>query len=121
MLASILDGIFKPISDNSLSYSYHIFQMASISPFLILPTQSSIVSNECKFLGTLVFNHLPPSDHKRQTIQSNSSGLRRLNRGSRCTPKFSIPFSSRHLLMLLGFSIAQGYSMFDQTILILSS
>ena len=70
---------------------HHLFQMEFVNPF---PTSSttSIISDECKFLGTLVFNHLPPLDHERQTSQSTSSGLRRLNRGSCCTPKFSLSF-----------------------------
>ena len=42
-----------------------------------------------------MFNHLPPSDHERHASQSTSSGLRRLNRGNCCTPKFSLPYSSR--------------------------
>ena len=71
----------------------HLLQMESISTFPILPTHSSTISDECKFLGTLVFNHLPPSDYERQASLSISSGLRRLNRGSCCTPKFALPFS----------------------------
>ena len=43
-------------------------------------------------MGTLVFNHLSPSSHEWQTRQSNSSGFRILNRGSCCTPKFSLLF-----------------------------
>ena len=39
-----------------------------------------------------MFNHLPPSSHEWQNYQSNSSGVRRLNRGSCCTPKFSLSF-----------------------------
>ena len=42
-----------------------------------------------------MFNHLPPSDHERHASQSTSSGLRRLNRGNFCTPKFSLPYSSK--------------------------
>ena len=67
----------------------HLLQMASVSPFLTSST-NSVTSCECKFLGTLVFNHLPPSDYERRTSQSKSSGLRRLNRGSCCTPKFAL-------------------------------
>ena len=64
-------------------------------------------------MGTLVFNHLPPSDHERHTSQSTSSGLRRLNRGNCCTPKFSLPYSSKfvknHLQMVQDFSrVAQS-------------
>ena len=39
-----------------------------------------------------MFNHLPPSSHECRIRQSNSSGLRRLNRGSCCTPKFALSF-----------------------------
>ena len=42
-----------------------------------------------------MFNHLPPSDYERHVSQSTSSGLRRLNRGNCCTPKFALPYSSR--------------------------
>ena len=84
----------ESLSPSSMIFR-HLFQMESISPFPILSTQSSIISDECKFLDTLVFNHLPPSDHKMQTIQSTSSGLRRLNRGSCCTPKFSLSYFSK--------------------------
>ena len=77
----------------------HLFQMESISPFPILSIQSSIISDEWKFMGTLVFNHLPPSDHEKHTNQSTSSGLRRLNRGSCCTPKFAISYFSKIFLL----------------------
>ena len=80
------------------------FQMESIIPFPISPI--SITSCECKFLGTLVFNHLPPSDHKRQTSQSTSSDLRRLNRGNCCTLKFSLSFL-KGSYWILGFSSIQ--------------
>ena len=53
------NGIFKPIP---YTINYHIL--------------------ECKFLGTLVSNHLPPSSHEWRIRQSNSSGLRRLSRGN---------------------------------------
>ena len=76
------DGIFKPISDKILSH----LQMESLSPF------PQLCFDECKFLGTLVSNHLLPSSRERQNCQSNSSGLRILNRGNCCTPKFSLPF-----------------------------
>ena len=42
-----------------------------------------------------MFNHLPPSDYERHASQSTSSGLRRLNKGNCCTPKFALPYSSR--------------------------
>ena len=71
ILCQLPNGICKPIPDI---------------------TKSSITSYKCKFLGTLVFNHLAPSDHERQTSQSTSSSLRRLNKGSCCTPKFSLSF-----------------------------
>ena len=44
-----------------------------------------------------MFNHLPPSDYERLVSQSTSSGQRRLNRGNCCTPKFSLPYSSRFI------------------------
>ena len=77
-----LDGIFKPISDKTLSH----LQMASLSPF------PHPCFDECKFTGTLVSNLLLPSRRERQTCQSNSSGSRRLNRGNCCTPKFALAF-----------------------------
>ena len=81
----------------SLTTLSHLFQMAYVSPF---PTSSTIgvTSCECKFLGTLVFNHLSPSYHERPTSQYKSSGLRRLNRGSCCTLKFSLSYFSKILL-----------------------
>ena len=60
--------------------------MASLSPF------PQLCFDEWKFLGTLVSNHLLPSSREQQNCQSNSSGSRRLNRGSCCTPKFSLSF-----------------------------
>src|SRR3954470_10381860 len=41
-----------------------------------------------------MFNHLLPLDHDRQTCLSDSSGLRRLNRGSCHTQKFALLYSS---------------------------
>ena len=76
---TILDGIFKPISSKILPSPNGIFKPI---PYII-----NHYITKCKFLGTLVFNHLPPSSHEWRTHQSNSSGLRRLNRGSCCTPK----------------------------------
>ena len=73
----------------------HLLQMASVSPFPISST-NNIASYECKFLGTLMFNHLPPSYYEWQTGQYNSSDLRRLNRWICCTSKFSLSFYSRH-------------------------
>ena len=70
--------------------------MTSLSPF------SQLYFDKCKFTGTLVSNPLLPSSHERQTRQSNSSGSRRLNRGSCCTPKFALPFSQE--IATLGFS-----------------
>ena len=75
---------------------YHL-QMASLSPF------PQLCFDECKFLGTLVSNHLLPSSRKRQNCQSNSSGSSRLNRGNCCTPKFSLPFSQE--ITTSGFSL----------------
>ena len=43
-----------------------------------------------------MFNHLPASDYERHGGQSASSGLRRLNRGNCCTPKFALPYSPRN-------------------------
>src|SRR4051812_36943736 len=60
-----LDGIFKPISNKNPHVS------------------------EGKFLGILVFNHLPPSDTDWRTNHSTSSSVRKLNRGSCHTPKFA--------------------------------
>ena len=109
-LAITLDGIYKPISNNCLS----LLQMASLSPF----PQLHFV--ECKFLGTLVFNHLPPSSHEWRARQSNSSGLRKLIRGNCCTPKFALSFlknffhkifygsSLQHWYINLGLELAQG-------------
>ena len=77
-----LDGIFKPVSNKVLSN----LQMESLSPF------PQLHFDECKFTGTLVSNLLLPSSHERKTRQSNFSGSRRLNRGSCCTPKFSLSF-----------------------------
>ena len=54
-------------------------------------------------MGTLVSNHLLPSSRKRKNCQSNSSGSRRLNRGSCCTPKFALLFSQE--ITTLGFSL----------------
>ena len=79
---TFLDGIFKPISDTLLSH----LQMAYFIPF------PQLHFDKCKFTGTLVSNHLLPSSRERQTRQSNSSGSRRLNRGSCCTPKFFLSF-----------------------------
>ena len=90
---------------------YHL-KMASLSPF---PQK---YFDECKFTGTLVSNPLLPSSHERQTRQSNSLGSRRLNRGSCCTPKFSLPFSSKNILLRV--SNIQGYSRVDQSNLLLS-
>ena len=90
--------------------------MASISPFLISSTKG-VTSCECKFWGTLVFNHLPPSDHERHISQSTSSGLRRLNRGSYCTLKFSLPFHIIHTPR--GSQLALSWPRIDQTILLL--
>ena len=75
-----------------------------------------------------MFNHLPPSDHERHASQSTSSGLRRLNRGNCCTPKFSLPYSSRfiknHPQMAQDFSrVAQSrclLSQFKTRVLVLS-
>ena len=95
----ILRHIFRMASLSPSPMTFrHLLQMASVNPFPILPTSStiSVISCECKFLGTLVFNHLPPSDHERHASQSTSSGLRRLNRGNCCTPKCSLSFHSRH-------------------------
>ena len=89
---SFQDGIFKPISKDSLLTS----QMESVSPFPTSPI--SITSCDSKFLGTLVFNHLPPSDHERQASQSTSSGLRRLHRGEAVVPQnFPSHFYSKHI------------------------
>ena len=78
--------------------------MAYLSPFSVINKQFTSCTSECKFLGTYVFNHLPRSSHERQTHQSNFLGLRGLNRGSYCTPKFALPYSSRfvnnHLQMV---------------------
>ena len=82
----------------SLTVFCHLFQMASVSLFPILIT-NNVTSDECKFWGTLVFNHLRPSDHKRPTSQSTSSSLRRLNRGSCCTPKFSLSYFPKIFLL----------------------
>ena len=65
----------------SLMTLCHLLQMESVSPFSTLST-INVMSCECKFLGTLMFNHLPPSDHERQTSQSTSSSVRRFNRGN---------------------------------------
>ena len=46
-------------------------------------------------------NHLTHSDHERHASQSTSSGLRRLNRGNCCTPKFALPYSSRFAKSML--------------------
>ena len=69
---------------------------------------------KCKFLGTLVFNHLPPSDHERLASQPTSSGLRRLNRGNCCTPKFSLPYFSTNVMwvQISGHSSVQSSSTF---------
>ena len=75
------DGIYKPI---------HLFITSQHGIYKPIPTITLLC--ERKFLGTLVFNHLPPSDYERHIGQSTSSGLRRLNMGSCCTPKFSLPF-----------------------------
>ena len=48
-----------------------------------------------------MFNHLPPSDYERHVSQSASSGVRRLNRGNCCTPKFALPYSSRNCQVML--------------------
>ena len=64
--------------------------MASLSPFL------QQCFDECKFMGTLVSNHLLPSSRERQNCQSNSSGSRILNRGNCCTPKFALHFSQEN-------------------------
>ena len=79
--------------------------MESISPF---PNQYII---GCKFLGTLVFNHLSPSSHERRIRQSHSSGSRRLNRGSCCTPKFALSFLKNFITRFL---LGQDYTRFDQ-------
>ena len=47
---TFLDGIFKPISDKILSH----LQMGSLSPF------PQLCFDGCKFMGTLVSNHLLP-------------------------------------------------------------
>src|SRR4051812_35065257 len=65
-----LGGIFKPIS------------------------RRTFLPNKWKFQGISVFNRLLPLDHDRQTCLSDSSGFRRLNRGSCHTPKFALPISS---------------------------
>ena len=98
--------------------------MASLSPY---PTNFYHLSKwhlqahslklcfyEFKFMGTQVSNHLLPSSRERQTRRSNSSGSRRLNWGSCCTPKFSLPFSQE--IPTLGFSqIFKIGSGIDQT------
>ena len=56
---TLLDGIYKPISNKILSS----LQMASLIPF---PIPSTINITACKFLGTLVSNHLPPSSREWQ-------------------------------------------------------
>ena len=79
-------------------------KMASLSPF------PQLHFDECKFTGTLVSNPLLPLSHERQTRQSNSSGSRRLNRGSCCTPKFALSFIKIFLTRLLGLKTRLGFA-----------
>src|SRR3954470_5329262 len=58
--------------------------VASVSPFPM-----EFLPSKGKFQGISVFNHLLPLDYDGQTCLSDSSGLRRLNRGSCHTPKFA--------------------------------
>ena len=59
-------------------------------------------------------NHLPPSSHEWQICQSNSSGLRRLNRGSCCTPKFALSFLKAFLTRILKNSSLHKYNWISQ-------
>ena len=98
---TILVGIFKPISIKILPSPNGIFKPIPSATFW-----------QCKFTGTLVSNHLLPSSHGRQTRQSNSSGSRRLNRSSCCTPKFSLSFHQHFLITrLLEFKIKLGFAL----------
>ena len=105
----------QEFSQRNILCNRYLFLMASLSPSSTILcrvpngicnpipdiTKSSITSCECKFIGTLVFNHLPPSNYERQTSQSTSAGLRRLNRGSCCTPKFVLSYFPRFSLILV--------------------
>ena len=93
------------------------FQMAFVSPF---PLPSNITSPSVNFraLYCPIIFHLRVTNGK--TRQSNSSGLRRLNGGSCCTPKFSLSLvkylltrssttsSLQHWCINLGLKLAQG-------------
>src|SRR3954463_9067033 len=79
-----LGGIVKPISRITSSQTNANFGAFSVS------------------------NHLPPLDHDRQTCLSDSSGLRRLNRGSCHTPKFALLYSIKGPSMHLQWLKVQG-------------
>src|SRR3954471_10612119 len=81
-------GSFQKASASHSEGGY-LSWVASLSPFPM-----ELFPDTRKFQGISVFNHLLPLDHDRQTCLSDSSGLKRLNRGSCHTPKFAPLFSS---------------------------
>ena len=101
----------------SLTNLSHLLQMAYVSPFMTSST-NEVTSFECKFLGNIMFNHLPPSDHVRQTKPIYIIRFKRIEQGQLLYPKICPLILSRFPLTRflelhtgLGFCFAQDISL----------
>ena len=120
--ASTLDDIFKPISDDSPSYSLDgIFNPISDSlpssfPNVICKPIPDIIHQQYHFRQVQISGHSSVQSSstfrlRKANSQSTSSGLRRLNRVTCCTLKFSLSFYSTHSHW--GPQLAQGWPRID--------